>query len=182
MAQFNFNGNTVEISELENRQIIWRNFEGVAKEKNNAGNRNFGITFDDPQIADKLAELGVKVAIREHEDGSVDFAFGVKVGFTLRDGSRNPRAPELYKIDSTGIKKMREEDVKMFDQAVFTKVDLSFNLGKPYVSTKDGNEYRSAYLKEMYGTIQESNLRRKYNSMFNEDSSEDVDGDAPFDI
>lgn len=181
MAQFNFNGNAVEISGLENRQIIWRNFEGVAKEKNNAGNRNFGISFDEPEIADKLAELGVKVARREHEDGSVDFAFGVKVGFTLRDGSRNPRAPELYKIDSTGIKSVNEENVKMFDQAVFTKIDLSFNLGKAYTSIKDGNEYRSAYLKEFYGTIQESNLRKKYNSMFNEEDSVDND-DAPFDI
>ena len=58
---------TFKLTNLTNKDILFRNFAGVEKQYNNAGDRNFCVRLDE-QIANELASMDIPVKILEPRD------------------------------------------------------------------------------------------------------------------
>ena len=58
---------TFKLTNLTNADILFRNFAGVEKQYNNAGDRNFCVRLDE-QIANELASMDIPVKILEPRD------------------------------------------------------------------------------------------------------------------
>lgn len=159
-------------------QLIFRNFEGNANKFNNAGDRNFCLIIDE-ELAGELQSKGFTV---KHTKGNDDYDsvpyIKIKVSFTLKDGSDNPYPPKIYKIDSTGMRQLSKQTVKILDGSRFKNVDLVFS-PNAYQDRETGETRYSAYLKCLYAEIEENDLEREYNERFAGMDSQDPNG-LPF--
>ena len=168
----------VTLKGLQNKDIIFRNFEGVANRFNNAGDKNFCIIIDE-ELAGYLQSKGFTI---KHTNGSEDYEpapyIKIKLGFTRKDGTDNPHPPKIFKIDSTGIRQLNKDTVKILDGVRFTNVDLIFS-ASPYIDSKTNETRYSAYLSHLYATIEENELEREYNERFAGMDSQDPNG-LPF--
>lgn len=146
------NGRIKENGELviENGQLLYRNFRGLASDNNAAGNRNFSVLLND-EIAAKLEEEGWYVKRRRpKEDDPEQYQepyLNVKVKF-----SNYP--PVLYLITKKGKTKLTEETVGDLDRSIITSADLTI---RPYhYPARNGRpEGISAYLKYAYISVQD---------------------------
>lgn len=162
----------VTVKGILNNQIMFRNFEGVANKYNNAGDRNFCLIIDE-ELAEELEAKGFTIKrTKGNEDYDSVPYIKIKVGFTLKDGSDNAYPPKIFKIDSSGMKRLDKNTVKVLDGSRFKFVDLVFS-GNPYQDRDTGATRYSAYLSNFYGTIEENDLEREYNERFAERDSQD---------
>lgn len=162
------------------QQLIFRNFEGAAGKYNNAGDRNFCLIIDD-ELAGELQSKGFTVKhTKARDDYDAVPYIKIKVGFTLKDGTDNPYPPKIYKIDSTGMKALDKSTVKFLDGARIKNVDLIFS-AYSYEDRDTGEIRYSAYLRNLYATIEENDLEREYNERFAGMDAQDPNS-MPFDI
>lgn len=140
---------------IEGARLIWRNFEGLKKRYNDAGDRNFSIKLD-PDTANALRRDGwiIKVLPATELDREDLEHLKVKVNF---DSFRPPR---IFLVSSRGMNELTADEMRLMDVSEFSNVDLIIN---PSPWTKDdGSTGVTAYLEEMYATLEESDLGRKY--------------------
>lgn len=153
-------------------QVIFRNFAGEATAFNNPGDRNFCLVIDE-ELAERLEQIGFTIKrTKEREDYDSVPYIKIKVGYTLKDGSDNNYPPKIFKIDSTGMKMLDKNNVKLLDGARMNKVELEFS-ARPYEDRKTGEIKYTAYLKSFYAEIEESALEREYNERFANMDSQD---------
>lgn len=69
---------TFKIAGLDNSDILFRNFSGVEKQYNAAGDRNFCVRLDEP-IANELAAMNIPVKILEPRDEDTEPLRFIKV-------------------------------------------------------------------------------------------------------
>ena len=160
----------MEALKIENARVIFRNFSGRETEFNRAGQRNFSVVIDDPEIARELNNSGWNVRLLESKDERTEpiYILQVKIKFD----SFAP--PKINMVNSRNvITPLDEETISVLDSADIKHVDLIIN---PYEWKINGKTGISAYLKTMYAVIEEDAFAEKYAS---EEYPEDDEG-LPF--
>ncbi len=139
---------------IENAQIIFRNFSGRETQYNPAGSRNFDILIEDEGYADQLEKDGWNIKRKEREDGSVRITLNVQVSYKVVP-------PKIVMITGHNKKQtlLDEESVECLDYAEILSADITVNPYEWSVANKSGIK---AYLKTMYITIEEDEWAEKY--------------------
>ena len=151
---------------FEDAKIIYRNFAGTETKFNRAGDRNFCIVINDPDVAAALTREGYNVKERKKRDEDDDPSYYLKVnvsyGFT---------PPAVHLITSKKQVSLDEDTIGTLDNADIKTCDIII---RPYHWTAPGDRSgTSAYLKSLYVVIEEDEFASKYNSL-------PTDEDAPF--
>lgn len=152
---------------IKGARIIYKNFEGVGTDYNSPGDRNFCVIID-KELADTLAAEGwnVKVSKPHPEDPDYEPYFFIKVKLSYRDkktGQLKRYPPELYMINSTGKHLLDENTVKVLDKKRIVNADLLIYPWS-YENRQTHDTRIQGYVKELYATIEESELEREYSS------------------
>ena len=144
---------------VENARIIFRNFTGEEKKFNRAGDRNFCVIIDDPDMAQKLIEDGWNIrALAPREEGDLPTHYlPIKVAY-------NNYPPTVYLVTMLNGKmrnkvSLDEESISLLDKADLVSADLTI---RPYCWDVNGKEGIAAYLKTGYFVIEEDVLAAKY--------------------
>lgn len=147
---------------IEDAHIIFRNFSGKTSQFNPAGKRSFALILTQEE-ADRFSKEGWNVKyLKPREPGDDPTPYiNVNVKFSKDYPSRDPK---IYTISGRKRTSITEETVGTLDYAEIETVDLVVS---PYRWTMNGKEGITAYLKEMYITV-EDYFGSKYN--FEEDS------------
>lgn len=137
-------------------QMIFKNFQGLEKPFNPAGQRNFSILIDPASAADMLNDgWNIKhMKPREGDDPNepLQAHLPVKVNF-------KGRPPTIVMVTSKGKTKLDEDMAGALDFVVFKKADLTIN---PYKWDVSGKQGITAYCKTLYVTIEEDPLDLAY--------------------
>ncbi len=140
--------------ELENVRIIFRNFSGKETKYNRAGNRNFAVVIEDPDLAQQLADDGWNIKAlkpREDEDTPTHY-LSVAVSY-------NNFAPNVFMVTKANKVRLDEDTIGTLDDADIATADLII---RPYNWEVNGKEGVKAYLKTGYITIEEDTFANKY--------------------
>lgn len=140
--------------EMNDVNIVFRNFSGVGDQYNREGDRNFCVVIDDEDIYENLVSAGWNVRRKDTMDGDPFMYMKVKVKF--KDG----RGPSVYLRVGDHMRKLSEDTVGIIDQIDIENVDLDI---RPYDwSLKDGSSGRAAYLTAMCVTQRVDRFAAKY--------------------
>lgn len=164
---------------LEGVRIMFRNFSGLPSQFNAAGNRNFCVVLEDPELVHRLESDGWNIRWLKplDPDDEPKAYLQVKVSFP-REGSK-ARPPKIVMVTSRGNTILDEETVSLLDTAEIANVDMII---RPYNWEMQGRTGVKAYLNSIYVTIVEDELEKKYAAMESSAVSSMVnpDGDLPF--
>lgn len=148
---------------FEDARLIWKNFSGVEKQFNEAGNRNFHLILDEATYQAMKAD-GWNVKRKEPREEGADPLFHVEVAVSFRPGTRPPKCVLVtgdkqtvlgQHIDGT----IHADEINIFDMVAIKKIDLIIN---PYYWEANGNSGIKAYLKTIYVHQELDELEAKY--------------------
>lgn len=139
---------------FEDAQIMFRNFAGIERQFNSAGDRNF-VLFLDPKKAEEMKKEGWNVKyLRPREEDDEPQAY-IQVAVSYGKG----RPPRVVIITSRGRLDLGADEVAMLDFADIKQIDVILN---PYEWEVNGNKGVKAYLKSAFVTLNEDELELKY--------------------
>lgn len=139
---------------MENVRIIFKNFSGKEDTYNRAGSRNFCVLIDDPEEAEKLAQMGWNVKyLKPLEEGMAPQAY-IQVTVSYKNIE-----PNIYMVTNRNKVRLSESTVGNLDSADIKNVDLIIS---PYNWEVNGKSGVKAYCKTMYVTIDEDVFAGKY--------------------
>lgn len=129
---------TIQIDEAN---IIFRNFAGNGTKFNREGDRNFAVVIDDTKITDALVREGWNVRIKDaREEGDNPLMYlPVKIKF-------NYRGPNVYLQSGPTRNKLDEESIRCLDEIYVESVDIDI---RPYDWEVNGKKGRTAYLESI---------------------------------
>lgn len=139
---------------IDDAQLIYRNFRGEARMYNNEGDRNFNLVLTEEQ-AEELGAAGFRVKVRPANDNFDEprRTIVVKVGYKFRP-------PKIMVISGHNRYELCEETVGELDYADIEHVDLTIR--PSYWRRPDGTSGVTAYLNSMYVTLTEDPYAEKY--------------------
>lgn len=139
--------------QIDNAQIIFRNFAGKKTDMNREGERNFCIPLDEAN-AQEMARQGWNVKyLRPREEGDEPTPYiKITVKFTFKP-------PRVTMISSSGPLDLDESTVSVLDYASIERADLICNAYDWEVGDKSGT---SAYLKTLVVVIEEDELEKRW--------------------
>lgn len=140
--------------QIEGAHILFKNFSGKESTYNRAGNRNFSVRIDDPELAQKLADDGWNVRVMQPRDDEEGVRHRIEV--TVRFDNIPPK---IRMISGGRMVQLDEESVGCLDTAEITNVDLVIHPARWEVAGRSGVK---AYLRTMYVTIREDAFASKY--------------------
>lgn len=141
---------------IEGAKILWRNFAGVEKTFNAAGDRNFNVVLPE-DLAKDMIEDGWNVKYKEPRDGEGEGIYVLHVAVSFKG-----RPPRIVMVTSKGRTSLTEDEIELLDWVDIKNVDLII---RPYHWEMQGKSGVKAYLKSIYVTILEDYLELKYSEV-----------------
>ena len=154
---------------LEDARMLWPNFAGKESTYNAKGVMNFCVVIADKAVVKAMAKEGWNIKHLKDQDDEGrpligDAYIQVKVSY-------DNRPPKVMLIAGENRKLLAETEVSALDYADILRVDMVIS---PYEWKVSGNEGIKGYLREMYVTIEQSDLSKKYEKYGANDESEAV--------
>lgn len=143
---------------LERVELMFKNFAGERRRYNNEGDRNFSVRITSPKLAAEIAQLGwnVRELKARDEDSEPEWHLPVRVSYRYFP-------PRVVVIKRNGKLYLDEDNIQMIDRTRVISADLVLN---PHNWTsEDGNSGVTAYLREMWVTLEESKFGEKYGDL-----------------
>ena len=157
---------TITINNLTNNDIMYRNFEGIQKENNNAGQRNFVVKLTNEQ-ATELQKSGHYIKMSKPDrDGNQYPYVQVKVNM-------DSKWPPMFEIfTNKGRVEYGADEIKALDRANIVGADIVLN---SYL--KSGGDHYTLYLREFHAAIKDPDNSKKYLEMLKESGLDNNDDD-----
>ena len=144
---------------VENAELRFKNFAGLAGKFNREGDRNFCLLLNRPDIdVDQMVEDGWNVKMLKPREGYEDEGMTPYIQVAVSYKYEN-KAPKIVFVTSNGKNQIPQDLVAAVDFLEMVKCDVTIN---PSPWEVDGNRGIKAYLKTMYITIREDPLDLKY--------------------
>lgn len=142
------------ILQIDDANIIYRNFSGAPSKFNREGDRNFALRIFDQEVADALVAEGWNVKIKPpREDGDEPFMYlPVKIKF-------NERGPNVYLISGRARTRLSEDTIGCLDDMDILNVNLDI---RPYDWEVSGKNGRTAYLQSIEITQEVDRFAERY--------------------
>lgn len=157
---------------IDDARITFRNFAGVEKEFNREGDRNFSWIIEDPELANRLKDLGWNVRIKPSSDPDADPFSHLQVKVKMSGST-------VIKLVRPGMKpiELDADTVSCLDHMNIERIDMDI---RPYdwivnEGKKSEKRGRSAYLQTMYVTQSIDRFAERYEQF-------PVDDEPPFDV
>lgn len=138
-----------------NAEIWYRNFAGIEKQYNPAGDRNFEVRFKDLELAQTLMDDGWNVKIVLPEDGSDRQPYAklkVKVEFEHKPA-------RIFIVEDDELVPLGPETVGCLDYADIENIDLVI---RPRFWENVRGSGIKAYLRTAYVTLERDAFHEKY--------------------
>ena len=169
--------------EIEDGQIIFRNFSGKVSENNPKGIRT--VTFVIPEeIKDKLISDGwnVRLYIPKNDPEALPI-YILEATVCYRNKAGEPQDPHVFIVKSDGLMHVTEDIAFTLDSYDILKVDAVL---RPFYWEMNGRRGIRPYVNKMYITINEDRFDKKYRSYIDHvnESALPTDGDLdlPFPV
>lgn len=140
--------------QIDNAQLIFKNFVGKAGVFNKEGSKNFAVILDD-ENAIKMLEDGWNVKhLEAREEGDTPTPY---ISVAVRFDNFPPR---VVMITSKGRVSLTADTIECLDTMDLKVVDIIINASN--WSMPDGKSGVKAYLKTMFVTVNEDPLELRY--------------------
>ena len=153
----------IQLTNLERRHIMFRNFSGRTGKYNKNGDRTFCIRIDDPALAQELNEEGWNIKVLAPRNDEEEPVHYLPVAISFRNYPAH-----IYQHTGKVVTELNEDNVGNLDDVDILGVDI---VVRPYQYERDdGSTGVKAYVKYMHVTVEEDPFAYKYAT---EESPED---------
>ena len=127
-----------KLLQIDDARIIFKNFSGEESKFNRAGDRNFAVRINDPDVVDQLTADGWNVTVKPPKEEGDDPYMYIKVKIKFND-----RGPKVFLKSGKHVRRLSEQNVGLLDSIDILRVDLDLRAYDWEVNGKTG---RTAYL------------------------------------
>lgn len=127
-----------KLLQIDDARIIFKNFSGEESKFNRAGDRNFAVRINDPDVVDQLIADGWNVTVKPPKEEGDDPYMYIKVKIKFND-----RGPKVFLRSGKHVRRLSEQNVGLLDSIDILRVDLDLRAYDWEVNGKTG---RTAYL------------------------------------
>lgn len=127
-----------KLLQIDDARIIFKNFSGEESKFNRAGDRNFAVRINDPDVVDQLIADGWNVTVKPPKEEGDDPYMYIKVKIKFND-----RGPKVFLRSGKHVRRLSEQNVGLLDSIDILRVNLDLRAYDWEVNGKTG---RTAYL------------------------------------
>lgn len=127
-----------KLLQIDDARIIFKNFSGEESKFNRAGDRNFAVRINDPDVVDQLIADGWNVTVKPPKEEGDDPYMYIKVKIKFND-----LGPKVFLRSGKHVRRLSEQNVGLLDSIDILRVDLDLRAYDWEVNGKTG---RTAYL------------------------------------